>query len=169
MSGVCALPEVRPVMRKERCPVAPDEIVAFRPAQRPATTWLLMSHLPLSALPTAVPCARVHARAVALEWGLPALADDIELIVSELVTNAIRAAGVSRGDGLTTGVVRLRLFSDLRCVLIHVWDSNSLMPVRRDAALDEESGRGLMLVEHLCIEWGAYQKADGKVVWVLLG
>jgi anti-sigma regulatory factor (Ser/Thr protein kinase) len=127
-----------------------------------------MSHLPLAALPTAVPCARLHARAVALEWGLPALADNIELIVSELVTNATRAAGLSRGDGLTTAVVRLWLFSDLRHVLIRVWDGNTQMPVRRDAAPDEESGRGLMLVEHLCSEWGAYQESGGKVVWVLL-
>lgn len=148
--------------------MAPDEIVAFRSAQRSATTWPLMSHLPLAALPTAVPCARLHARAVALEWGLPALADNIELIVSELVTNATRAAGLSRGDGLTTAVVRLWLFSDLRHVLIRVWDGNTQMPVRRDAAPDEESGRGLMLVEHLCNEWGAYQESGGKVVWVLL-
>jgi anti-sigma regulatory factor (Ser/Thr protein kinase) len=110
----------------------------------------------------------MHAKAVALEWGLPALADNIELIVSELVTNATRAAGLSRSDGLTA-VVRLWLFSDLRCVLIRVWDGNSQMPVRRDAAPDDESGRGLMLVEHLSSEWGAYQEADGKVVWVLLG
>ena len=42
------------------------------------------------------------------------------------------------------------------------------MPVRQDAELDEESGRGLMLVEHLSSEWGAYRKADGKVVWALI-
>ena len=107
-------------------------------------------------------------QAVALEWGLPALADNIELIVSELVTNASRAAGISRSDGLTA-VVRMWIFSDLRCVLIRVWDSSAQMPVRRDAGLDEEGGRGLMLVEHLCSEWGTYKKADGKVIWVLVG
>jgi anti-sigma regulatory factor (Ser/Thr protein kinase) len=125
--------------------------------------------LELAALPTAVPCARMHARAIALEWQLSLLADDIELIVSELVTNATRAAGLARDDILATPVVRLSIVCDLRCVLIRVWDSNSQMPTRRDAGPDEERGRGLMLVEHLCTEWGAYREADGKVVWVLIG
>jgi anti-sigma regulatory factor (Ser/Thr protein kinase) len=133
----------------------------------PATSWPLMSHLELAALPTAVPCFRLHSKAVALEWGLPSLAEDVELIVSELVTNAIRAAGLSYDGGLTA-VVRLWLVSDLHCVLIRVWDPDTQMPARRDAGPDEESGRGLMLVEHLCSEWGAYRKAGGKVVWVVI-
>jgi hypothetical protein len=71
-------------------------------------------------------------------------------------------------DSLTTPVVRLWLSSDLRCVLIRVWDGNNQMPARRDAGPDDDSGRGLMIVEYLANEWGAYPKADGKVVWVLL-
>ena len=139
------------------------------PVGQSVTAWPLTSFLELAALPTAVPCARMHARAIALEWRLSLLADDIELIVSELVTNATRAAGLARDDILATPVVRLSIVSDLRCVLIRVWDGNSQMPTRRDAGPDEERGRGLMLVEHLCTEWGAYRKADGKVVWVLIG
>jgi len=111
----------------------------------------------------------MHAKAIALEWRLSLLADDIELIVSELVTNATRAAGLARDDILATPVVRLSIASDLRCVLIRVWDGNSQIPARRDAGPDEEDGRGLMLVENLCSEWGACRKADGKVVWVLIG
>jgi hypothetical protein len=43
------------------------------------------------------------------------------------------------------------------------------MPARRDAGPDEDSGRGLMLVEALGKDWGAYREADGgKVVWVML-
>ena len=110
----------------------------------------------------------MHAKVVALEWGLPALAEKIELIVSELVTNSVRAAECSRGSDLTVAVVRLWLSSDLHYVLIRVWDGNMQMPVRQDAELDEESGRGLMLVEHLSSEWGAYRKTDGKVVWALI-
>ncbi len=107
----------------------------------------------------------MHAKAVMQEWGLPALAEDVELIVSELVTNSIRAAGRSRGGELTDAVVRLWLSCDLHRILISVWDGNGQMPVRQDAGPDEESGRGLMLVEHLSSEWGTYLKADGKVVW----
>jgi hypothetical protein len=62
----------------------------------------------------------------------------------------------------------LWLSSDLDCVLIRVWDGDRQMPVRQEAGPDEESGRGLMLVEHLSSEWGAYWKADGKVVWALV-
>ena len=54
--------------------------------------WPRTSYLELAALPTAVPCFRLHSRAVALEWGLTQLAEDIELIVSELVSNSIQAA-----------------------------------------------------------------------------
>jgi anti-sigma regulatory factor (Ser/Thr protein kinase) len=110
----------------------------------------------------------MHAKAVALEWGLPALVDDIELIVSELVTNSIRAAGRSRGGQPNDAVVRLWLSSDRHRILISVWDGNGQMPVRQDAGSDEESGRGLMLVEHLSSEWGVYLKANGKVVWALI-
>jgi anti-sigma regulatory factor (Ser/Thr protein kinase) len=103
-----------------------------------------------------------------LEWGLPSLTEDTALVVSELVTNAVRASAYLYSDSLTTPVVRLWLASDLRCVLVRVWDGNSQMPVRRDAGPDDDGGRGLMLVEYLSSEWGAYLKADGKVVWVVL-
>jgi hypothetical protein len=43
------------------------------------------------AFPSAVPCARMHARQIVWEWGLAALAEPVELVVSELITNAVRA------------------------------------------------------------------------------
>jgi anti-sigma regulatory factor (Ser/Thr protein kinase) len=156
------------VTRKELLPVAPDEAVAYKPAQRHAETWPLMSHQELAALPTAASCARRHAKAIVLEWGLPTLADNTALVVSELVTNAVRASDYLCSSGSATPVVHLCLASDLHCVLVRVWDGNSLLPIRRDATPDDDSGRGLMIVEYLSSEWGAYRKADGKVVWVLL-
>src|SRR5580698_9874409 len=60
----------------------------------PQTARRLQTHLELAALPSAVPCARGHVRAVALEWGLQELADTAELLASELVTNAIRASAM---------------------------------------------------------------------------
>src|SRR5204863_9364394 len=66
-------------------------------------SWPLSTSLPLGALPGATPCARMHARAVLTEWGLDDLADAAELIVSELVANAVRGStapdGRSRDDG----------------------------------------------------------------------
>jgi anti-sigma regulatory factor (Ser/Thr protein kinase) len=157
-----------PVTRKEIGPVASDEAVAKRPAQSSAATWPLMSHLELAALPTAVGCARKYARAVAMEFGLSAIADDVELIVSELVTNAVRASDYLRDNNVATPIVRLWLASDLQCMLIRVWDANSQMPVRKDAGADDDSGRGLMLVDALSSEWGAHSKTNGKVIWVLV-
>ena len=61
--------------------------------------------------------------------------------------------------------VALRLFSDGRRVVIHVWDGSSEMPLRQDVDADSESGRGLLLVESLSRDWGSYPKAGGKVVW----
>jgi anti-sigma regulatory factor (Ser/Thr protein kinase) len=153
--------------RKDLSPVAPDKSVAYTTVQQ-QPMWPLVSHLELAALPTAVPCARRHARAITLEWGLAALADDVELAVSELVTNAQRASACLATRSTATPVVRVFLASDLRMVLIRVWDGNSRLPVRRNATPDDDSGRGLMLVECLASEWGAYWKAGGKVVWALL-
>lgn len=150
-------------------PPHPD--VADRPRRRAA--WALESYLELGAYPTAVPCARLHARLVVTEWGLGALAGTAELIVSELVTNAVRAA-----DGLIRSVyegrrraglppVRLWLQSDYQCVIVMVWDGSDQMP--RPAAPDAESqgGRGLWLVEARSDEWGAFKRehTSGKVVW----
>jgi anti-sigma regulatory factor (Ser/Thr protein kinase) len=161
---------VRPssFLGRDSRPLAPAEPAVGAPLQRPTTAWPLMSHLELAALPTAVGSARKHAWAVALEFGLSALANNIELIVSELVTNAVRASEYLCGDGLATPVVWLWLASDLQCMLIRVWDGNSEMPIRRDAGPYDESGRGLMLVNCLGSEWGAYRKANGKVVWVII-
>jgi hypothetical protein len=55
-------------------------------------------------------------------------------------------------------------------MVIHVWDASAAMPVRQAAtAVDDEGGRGLLLVETLSKDWGTYRKLEGgKVVWVLV-
>jgi anti-sigma regulatory factor (Ser/Thr protein kinase) len=126
--------------------------------------WPLQSRLELAALDTAPACARKHAKAVLLEWGLPTLADTAELLVSELITNAVRASAA-----LPSPVVGLWLVSDGQSIVAHVRDGSNVMPERRDADPDSASGRGLLLVETLGKDWGAYRKATGKVVWVLIG
>jgi anti-sigma regulatory factor (Ser/Thr protein kinase) len=137
--------------------------------QRPAMSWTLMSHLEFAALPTAAGCARRHAWVIAGEFGLSPLADTVELIVSELVTNAVRATSHLRTLSSAIPVVRLWLASDLHCMLIRLWDASPQMPVRQDASPDDESGRGLMLVDCLARDWGAYREENGKVVWVIVG
>ena len=80
--------------------------------------WPLRSFLELGPFPGAVPCARLHARQVLWEWGLAASGESTELVVSELVTNAVRA---SRAMG--QGAVRIWLVSDRAQVVVFVWDA----------------------------------------------
>ena len=146
-------------------------------AVQAVATWPLSSCLELRALPTAVPCARLHARQVLWEWGLDALAETAELMVSEIVTNAVRAsAGLTTGQypgqrlaGMTP--VRLWLTSDRNCVMIQVWDADHRMPIRQEAGPEAENGRGLLLVDRLSAEWGSYvpERSSGKVVWARVG
>jgi anti-sigma regulatory factor (Ser/Thr protein kinase) len=99
-----------------------------------------------------------------MEWGLSREhGETAELIVSELVTNALRAS-----RGLASPVVRLRLVSDGNSILIQVWDARDEMPVRSDADPDAESGRGLMIVDALAEKWDCYPLDGGKVVWALV-
>ena len=73
---------------------------AFPPGQdRPgARDWPLCSYLELPALPESARSARLHARNILRQWDLEALADTVELLVSELVTNAVRAAANDRAS-----------------------------------------------------------------------
>ena len=137
-------------------------------------SWPLSTSLPLGALPGATPCARLHARAVLTEWGLADLAEAAELIVSELVTNAVRAStgrdGRPQYDGASMPVVVLRLASDRVRLLIEVWDAIPGAPAAAHPGPDEEGGRGLMLVEAMCARWH-WQTVPGwpgKVVWAEL-
>ena len=135
------------------------------------------SYLELGALPGAVPCARLHTRQVVWEWGLQELADSVELIVSELVTNALHAS-----EGLTgsryarrwaPGVPPLRLWlqAEDKHIVIQVWDGNDKLPIRQTADVGAEGGRGLLLVESMSTTWGSYQAegASGKIVWAVVG
>jgi anti-sigma regulatory factor (Ser/Thr protein kinase) len=127
--------------------------------------WSLRTFLELGALPGAVPCARLHARQVLWEWRLTRLSDSVELLVSELITNAVDAS-----RSMTQMVpVRLWLLASTAQVMVMVWDASSRPPVRAQAGEDAESGRGLLLVEAMSVRWDWYfpQEGSGKVVWAL--
>ena len=131
-----------------------------------ARAWPLRSFLELGAYPGAVPCARLHTRAVLWEWGLGP-GESAELVVSEIVTNAVQASRVLA----LPAVVRLWLFSDTKRVLVMVWDASPHPPVPSDPGAGEisDGGRGLMLVEAMSKQWSWYvtQLPGGKVVWAL--
>ena len=134
--------------------------------------WPLHSYLELQALPVSVCSARRHARDILHQWQLGALTDAVELLVSEIVTNAVRASASLTAPERKNGRaprVRLWLASDRRSVLIQVWDGDDHRAVRQDAGLDAEAGRGLLLVEALSMRWGCHRPdgQNGKIVWAL--
>jgi anti-sigma regulatory factor (Ser/Thr protein kinase) len=114
----------------------------------------------LAGMPSAVGHARAYALWVLGTWRLSALADTVELLVSELVTNAVKATGVvdaSVGEDLLAGKVKhvyLSLSALADTLLIEVWDVSSTPPLRRTASETDETGRGLLLVQALSKEWG---------------
>ncbi len=132
---------------------------------------LRLSALDLRPLPGAVPCARLHARLVTREWGFPAIAGDCELVVAELVSNAV-LHGAGPPGAADTPPVRLRLTGRPRGVQIEIWDAGEEMPQMRSGPPgdDEPGGRGLVLVAALSSRWGAYRtEGGGKVVFAVCG
>jgi anti-sigma regulatory factor (Ser/Thr protein kinase) len=88
-------------------------------------------------------------------WELEDLIPTTELLVSELVTNAVK---YSRGD------VTLRLVNE-KALVCEVLDSSGALPRLRQPNGEDESGRGLQVVRQLSQRWGARRTATGKVVW----
>jgi anti-sigma regulatory factor (Ser/Thr protein kinase) len=88
-------------------------------------------------------------------WGLGELVFTTELVVSELVTNAIRYA---------SGPIQLRLIRDAT-LICEVSDTSSTAPHLRRARTFDEGGRGLLLVAALTQRWGTRQTEAGKTIW----
>jgi hypothetical protein len=119
--------------------------------------------------PESVKAARDFTRATLLDWGVSALTDVAELVVSELVTNALRHGIPAARKPAEQPVVRLRLLAQDPFVMCMVTDPSVTIPVLRKADLAAESGRGLTVVEACCVRWGWHLLDEGgKVVWALL-
>ncbi|MGW1617881.1 SpoIIE family protein phosphatase [Streptomyces sp. NPDC002172] len=112
-------------------------------------TWQLPQH------PAAVAGARKMACEQLEAWGLTDAAFATELIVSELVTNAVRY-----GDG----PIALRLIRDA-ALICEVSDGSSTAPHLRRARVYDEGGRGLLLVAQISERWGSRQTPTGKTIW----
>jgi hypothetical protein len=142
---------------------------SFHHGHRLARQWPLRTGLDLGPLPGAVPCARAHVQMVLWEWGHAELGDDAGLVVSELVTNAIKATR-DLPSGPPVPLVRLWLAAEpaTGLLLVLVGDASPQPPLLLDPGLDAASGRGLRLVEAMTTRWGWYP-ADAagtvKVVW----
>ncbi|WP_240979312.1 SpoIIE family protein phosphatase [Streptomyces sp. HNM0574] len=90
------------------------------------------------------------------QWGLGETGLTTELILSELVTNAIRYG---------TEPIRLRLLYDTNALICEVSDGSNTSPHLRRAATMDEGGRGLFLVAQFARRWGTRYTSRGKIIW----
>ena len=120
------------------------------PAPGETASWTLVAE------PTAASQARRLVRAALVDWELDRLLDTTELLVSELVTNAVRYSEAPIG---------LRLRKTAHVLLVEVADPLPDPPLERQSAGTDEGGRGLQLVHRLADSWGTRSEGAGKVVW----
>ncbi|MCW2904443.1 MAG: Serine phosphatase RsbU regulator of sigma subunit-like protein [Streptosporangiaceae bacterium] len=105
--------------------------------------------------PSSVHRARALVRATLSGWGLSGILDTAELLVSELVTNAVQHG---------RGPVEVRLLRSTTFI-IEVGDSSLAPPLLRTPDSLAETGRGLQLIKSLAQRWGIRRGPDGKIVW----
>ncbi|MFE5483815.1 SpoIIE family protein phosphatase [Streptomyces sp. NPDC056527] len=136
-------------------PSHPSDDVALLVARTRALDPGQVATLDIPSDAAAVAEARGFASEKLTGWGLEELSFVTELVVSELVTNAIRYG---------KGPIQLRLIlqSTLTC---EVSDASSTAPHLRRARTFDEGGRGLLLVAQLTERWGARHNREGKVIW----
>ncbi|MFE9097251.1 SpoIIE family protein phosphatase [Streptomyces sp. NPDC007264] len=136
-------------------PAQPQDDVALLVARTRALDTDQVATWDLPSDPAAVARARAEALARLSAWGLQEAAFTAELVVSELVTNAIRYGQPP---------IRLRLIHDV-VLICEVSDSSSSAPHLRRARTFDEGGRGLLLVAQFAERWGTRHHAAGKTIW----
>ncbi|MFJ1967757.1 SpoIIE family protein phosphatase [Streptomyces sp. NPDC087903] len=138
-----------------RLPARPSDDVALIVARTRALPADHVAEWQVPSEPAAVGKVRSLVSRQLAGWGLDELTFTTELILSELVTNAIRYGGDS---------VEVRVLFD-RSLVCEVFDSSSTSPHLRYAAMTDEGGRGLFLVAQLSERWGTRYTPAGKVIW----
>ncbi|MFJ4799599.1 SpoIIE family protein phosphatase [Streptomyces murinus] len=140
---------------EELLPEGPKDDVALLVARTRALTSDQVADWDVPADPSAVAGLRRAVTERLEEWGLEEQAFGMELVLSELVTNAIRYG---------SGPIRLRLIRD-RALICEVADGSNTSPHLRYAATTDEGGRGLFLVQQMTERWGTRYSPQGKVIW----
>ncbi|WP_406065425.1 SpoIIE family protein phosphatase [Streptomyces sp. NBC_01077] len=136
-------------------PEQPSDDIALVVARTHALDSARTAAWDVASDPSAVGQVRAAVTRTLAAWGLEEESFTTELILSELVTNAIRYAAEP---------VRVRLIRD-RALICEVSDGSSTAPHLRRAATTDEGGRGLFLVAQFADRWGTRYTADGKVIW----
>ncbi|MEF2526801.1 MULTISPECIES: SpoIIE family protein phosphatase [Streptomyces] len=134
----------------------PDDDVALLVARTRALHADQVVVWDLSSDPSVVGQARRNASEQLAAWGLEEASFVTELLVSELVTNAIRYGEPP---------IQLRLIHEKKTLICEVSDASSTAPHMRRARTFDEGGRGLLLVAQLARRWGTRHAAVGKTIW----
>jgi anti-sigma regulatory factor (Ser/Thr protein kinase) len=140
-------------------PSQPSDDVALLLARTCALDEGRVASWDLPSDPAAVAGARDEVSRRLAEWGLHEVSYTAELVVSELVTNAIRYGGPP---------IQLRLIRD-NVLICEVSDGSSTTPRMRRARIFDEGGRGLMLVAQFAERWGTRHMPGGKSIWAEIG
>jgi histidine kinase-like protein len=168
-----------PIAESARLPATLDQALEALAADSNGTATF-----PLPPDPESVTAARHFTVRKLRDWNMAALTDDVALVVSELVTNALRhsvpalpdlaavpganASGLPDPAMAGSGSIRLRLVHEHPWLLCGIFDCGTEAPRRREPDFVAETGRGLHLVESFTHRWGWRGLADGgKVVWAL--
>ncbi|CAL9325148.1 SpoIIE family protein phosphatase [Streptomyces sp. SudanB52_2052] len=140
-------------------PAHPHDDIALLVARVHALDPERIATWELSADPALVGEVRASAMRRLADWGLDETAFAAELILSELITNAMRHGA---------GPIRVRLLYG-RTLICEVSDASNTAPHLRRAASTDEGGRGLFLVAQLSQSWGTRYLPEGKVIWAECG
>jgi hypothetical protein len=115
-----------------------------------------------------VRASRNFAVATLQRWGAAERRDDIAVVVSELLTNALRHTLPETGPAPPAFAVRFGLLQPGRCVICAVADPSPEVPLLKDPGIFDETGRGLHVIGALADIWGHTPPGNtGKVVWAL--
>ena len=154
-------------------PALPASPPQFLPV--PSAWWETpaVTSRPLSPVPEEARTARHFVRELLSCWGLGHLSDDAEMIIAELVGNAVRhgvrMAPAAAARGASGPALRLCLLRRLGEVMLAVTDPSDEAPTPRPPSATGESGRGLQIVGALSYVWGwSPIEGHGKAVWAVL-
>lgn len=141
---------------------SPDPSGGSGPRPLPSARTAHRRYFAIAAVPDAVPYARRRTRQALAAWELGDVAKDAELVVSELMTNAVLAMlELPRASQIV-----LYLAVGPGWLTLLVWDACPELPVRRPHSGDSAGGRGLEIVQALSDRWGSWAPVQGgTVVW----